>query len=64
VATRIVELSDGKFFWHNGNYTDYLLAKAERQAGDAVVEHKRQMFLKKELAYGSCPQQIERVYFL
>jgi len=51
VATRIVELSDGKFFWHNGNYTDYLLAKAERQAGDAVVEHKRQMFLKKELAW-------------
>src|SRR5439155_11668691 len=34
-----------------GNYTDYLLARAERQAADATIEHKRQMFLKKELAW-------------
>ena len=51
VAKRMIELSDGKFFSHNGNYTDYLLAKAERQEADATVEHKRQMFLKKELAW-------------
>jgi ABC transport system ATP-binding/permease protein len=51
VVNRIVELSDGKFFGHAGNYTDYLLDRAERQAGDASVEHKRQMFLKKELAW-------------
>jgi ATP-binding cassette subfamily F protein uup len=51
VANRIVELSDGRLFWHAGNYTDYLLDKAERQAADATVEHKRQMFLKKELAW-------------
>jgi len=51
VVTRMIELSDGKFFSHNGNYTDYLLARAERQAADATVEHKRQMFLKKELAW-------------
>jgi ATP-binding cassette subfamily F protein uup len=51
VVNRMVELSDGKFFWHAGNYTDYLLAKAERQAADATIEHKRQMFLKKELAW-------------
>jgi ATP-binding cassette subfamily F protein uup len=51
VVNRMIELSDGKFFSHNGNYTDYLLAKAERQAADATVEHKRQMFLKKELAW-------------
>jgi len=51
VVNRIVELCDGKFFWHTGNYTDYLLAKAERQAADATLEHKRQMFLKKELAW-------------
>src|SRR6202042_1245468 len=50
VAKRIVELSDGRFFAHAGNYTDYLLDKAERQAADATIEHKRQMFLKKELA--------------
>ncbi len=51
VVNRIVELSDGKFFSHAGNYTDYLLDKAERQAADATIEHKRQMFLKKELAW-------------
>src|ERR1039458_7099027 len=47
----MVELSDGRFFSHAGNYTDYLLDKAERQAADEVIEHKRQMFLKKELAW-------------
>src|SRR5438309_2866762 len=51
VVNRIVELCDGKFWRHEGNYTDYLLDKAERQAADAVIEHKRQMFLKKELAW-------------
>jgi ATP-binding cassette subfamily F protein uup len=51
VVKRMIELSDGKFFSHDGNYTDYLLAKAERQAADATIEHKRQMFLKKELAW-------------
>jgi ATP-binding cassette subfamily F protein uup len=51
VASSILELCDGKFFSHAGNYTDYLLDKAERQAADAVIEHKRQMFLKKELVW-------------
>jgi len=51
VARRLVELADGRFFSHDGGYTDYLLAKAERQAADATIEHKRQMFLKKELAW-------------
>lgn len=51
VVNRIVELCDGKFWWHDGNYTDYLLDKAERQAADATVEHKRQMFLRKELEW-------------
>jgi len=51
VASSILELCDGRFFSHAGNYTDYLLDKAERQAADEVIEHKRQMFLKKELAW-------------
>jgi ATP-binding cassette subfamily F protein uup len=51
VVNRMVELCDGKFWWHDGNYTDYLLDKAERQAADATVEHKRQMFLRKELEW-------------
>src|SRR5947207_7731714 len=51
VTKRMIELSDGRFYSHAGNYTDYLLAKAERQAADTVIEHKRQMFLKKKLAW-------------
>ncbi len=51
VATRVVELSRGKFFSYAGNYTDYLLARAERQAVEEMQEKKRQKFLKRELAW-------------
>jgi len=51
VATRIVELSRGRFFSYEGNYTDYLLSRAERQAAEEVQEAKRQKFLKRELAW-------------
>ena len=60
VAKRMVELYDGKFWSHNGNYTDYLLAKAERREADATIEHKRQMFLKKELAGAPKRQRAQR----
>ena len=33
VVTRIVELCDGRFFWHDGNYTDYLLDHRNWLAG-------------------------------
>ncbi|MBM3848121.1 MAG: ATP-binding cassette domain-containing protein [Verrucomicrobia bacterium] len=49
VAEEIVELANGRFFTYEGGYTDYLLAKAERQAAEESVEHKRQMFLRREL---------------
>ncbi|MFO7446973.1 MAG: ATP-binding cassette domain-containing protein, partial [Ignavibacteriaceae bacterium] len=32
IANRIVELSAGNFYSHSGNYTDFLINKAERQA--------------------------------
>ncbi len=51
VTNTIVELANGRTFSHTGNYTDYLLAKAERDAASEVIEHKRQMFLKRELAW-------------
>ncbi|MEO6971101.1 MAG: ATP-binding cassette domain-containing protein, partial [Chthoniobacterales bacterium] len=51
VATRIIELSRGNFFSYAGNYTDYLLARAERAAVEEMQEHKRQKFLKRELAW-------------
>ncbi len=51
VATRIVELSRGQFLSHEGNYTDYLIARAERQAVEDRAERVRQKFLKSELAW-------------
>ncbi|MDP9292229.1 MAG: ATP-binding cassette domain-containing protein, partial [Verrucomicrobiota bacterium] len=51
IATRIVELSRGEFRSYDGNYTDYLLARAERDAVEELQEHKRQRFLKRELAW-------------
>jgi ABC transport system ATP-binding/permease protein len=49
ITNTIVELANGKFYSYEGNYTDYLIAKAEREAGEEVIEHKRQMFLRREL---------------
>ncbi len=51
IANRIVELSQGEFISHRGNYTDYLLNKAERQAINEVEENKRQNFLRRELEW-------------
>ena len=51
IATRVVELSRGKFHSYEGNYTDYLLNRAERQAVEEMQEHKRQKFLKRELEW-------------
>ena len=51
IANRIVELSQGEFISHRGNYTDYLLNKAERQAIKEVEEKKRQNFLRRELEW-------------
>lgn len=50
-VNRIVELADGTFWSHAGSYTDYLEAKAARQATSELVEHKRQVSLKKELEW-------------
>jgi ATPase subunit of ABC transporter with duplicated ATPase domains len=51
IANRIVELSQGEFITHDGNYTDYLINKAERQAIKEVEEKKRQGFLRRELEW-------------
>ncbi|MEX2581241.1 MAG: ABC-F family ATP-binding cassette domain-containing protein [Verrucomicrobiales bacterium] len=51
IATRIVELDDGRFFSHEGNYSDYLLAKDERKEREQAAEHKRQRFLSREIEW-------------
>src|ERR1051326_3069225 len=51
VTNQIVELANGTFVSYGGNYTDYLVTKAERQATEELVEHKRQMFLRRELEW-------------
>jgi ATP-binding cassette subfamily F protein uup len=51
VATRIVELSRGQFISYDGNYTDYLLSRAQRQAVEEAQEHQREKFLKRELQW-------------
>ena len=51
IATRVVELARGKFYSYAGNYTDYLLARAERAAVEEMQEHKRQPFLQRETAW-------------
>ncbi len=49
ITSTIVELANATFYSYTGNYTDYLVAKAERQAAEELTEHKRQMFLRREL---------------
>jgi ATPase subunit of ABC transporter with duplicated ATPase domains len=51
IATRIVELSGGRFYSHPGNYSDYLVAKAERQEREEAAEKGRQRFLRREVEW-------------
>jgi len=51
VSTQIVELANGTFYTYEGNYTDYLVQRAERLAAAEAAEQKRQMFLKRELEW-------------
>ena len=51
IATRIVELADGRAFAHPGNYTAYLESKAIRQQIAEQTERRRQRFLREELEW-------------
>lgn len=51
IATRIVELAKGICHSHTGNYTDFLLDKAEREAQLETEERKRNRFLIHELEW-------------
>src|SRR5512137_2275985 len=49
IATRIIELANGRCFSHPGNYTAYLESKAIRQQIAEQAERRRQRFLREEL---------------
>ncbi len=49
IATRIVELDHGKFYSYDGNYADFLAAKAAREMQEDIFEQKRQSFLRSEI---------------
>jgi ABC transport system ATP-binding/permease protein len=49
IATRTVELSNGECCSHDGNYTDFLIDKAEREVQLETEERKRNRFLRREL---------------
>ncbi|MFA7004229.1 MAG: ATP-binding cassette domain-containing protein, partial [Verrucomicrobiia bacterium] len=51
IATRIIELADGRCFSHPGNYTAYLESKAIRQQIAEQSERRRQRFLRVELEW-------------
>lgn len=51
IATRIIELADGRSFSHPGNYTAYLESKAARQQIAEQTERRRQRFLREELEW-------------
>src|SRR5437773_1647167 len=51
IATRIIELADGRCFSHPGNYTAYLESKAIRQQISEQSERRRQRFLREELEW-------------
>ncbi len=49
IATRVIELADGRCFSHPGNYTAYLESKAVRAQIAEQSERRRQRFLREEL---------------
>ncbi|WP_035601463.1 ABC-F family ATP-binding cassette domain-containing protein [Haloferula sp. BvORR071] len=51
IATRIIEIDQGKAFSHPGNYTAYLESKAVRQQIAEQTERRRQRFLREELEW-------------
>ena len=51
IATRIIEIDQGRAFSHPGNYTAFLESKAVRQQIAEQTERRRQRFLREELEW-------------
>jgi ATP-binding cassette subfamily F protein uup len=53
VADRIIEIEDGQTTRYDGSYTDYLVARAERRAGQEKTELSRVATLAREAAWAA-----------
>ncbi len=51
IATRIIEIDNGRAYSHPGNYTAFLESKAVRQQIAGQTERRRQRFLRTELEW-------------
>ena len=51
IATRIIEIDDGRIYSHDGNYSDFLESKSLRESFESGAERRRQVYLKKELEF-------------
>lgn len=51
VCDHILEIYNGNLYHHDGNYGDYLVARAEREQILAVDAHKADRLLKKEMEW-------------
>src|SRR5690606_31917950 len=51
VATRILELDEGKLYSYTGNYQSFLEAKALREEQQAISESKLRNLYRNELAW-------------
>ncbi len=51
IASRIIELDKGRLYSYDGNYTEFLTQKSEREELMQNLEHKRQRMFKQELEW-------------
>ncbi len=49
VSSRVLEVDAGKIYSYNGDYSDYLEAKAARMAKLEILENKRQSYIRREI---------------
>lgn len=48
-STKILELHHGQLYHYEGNYSDFLLKKAERESEAELLEEKRLAFIRQEI---------------
>ncbi len=51
VVNRTLELDGGKIYEYSGNYSEFVVKKAERVAFENIMEQKRQNLYRRELAW-------------